>query len=264
MNALPILMYHHVSPSPGLVTISPNTFEDHIKTLADKGWKSAGLEVVEALSRNEPIPDKTFVITFDDGYLDNFVHAHPILEKYGMKGVLFIATAWIGEGEVRTTVPNSPSHKICKAKINNGQADEVMLRWSEIERMQNQGTFEFHSHTHTHTRWDQELTDTNQIREKLADDLATSQAILKNRLGITSKHLCWPQGYFDDEYKNTAQSLGFDYLYTTIKKVNCPGLDPQEISRFVTKERPGKWLYSRCWLYSRPVLGSIYSLIRTH
>ncbi|MGE5490328.1 MAG: polysaccharide deacetylase family protein [Actinomycetota bacterium] len=261
-KALPVLMYHHVSPSPGLVTVSPAAFRDQIAALAAAGWRSAGLDEVERFFRGEPLPARTCVITFDDGYLDNFVYAHPVLAEFGMRAVLFVVTGWLGDGPVRDAKAATPNHTECKQRIAAGDADSVMVRWSEMEAMAAASTFEFHSHTHTHTRWDRELADPAARRDALAADLDLSRQMLIARLGECSRHLCWPQGYYDDDYIDTAQSVGFDHLYTTEIRVNTPATDPCRIARFVTKERPGDWLASRTRIYSRPWLGALYSRFR--
>lgn len=262
MKALPILMYHHVSPAPGLVTVSPGAFRAQIAALAEGGWRSAGLAEVEAFYRGQPLPEKTVVISFDDGYLDNYVHGHPVLAEFGFKAVLFVATGWLGDGPPRPTPAALPDHRQCKALIAAGEADQCMLRWSEMEAMAAAGTFEFHSHTHSHTRWDKTEPDVNARRRSLAADLALSRQQLEGRLGVASAHLCWPQGYHDADYREVAAEAGFRYLYTTEKRVNLRQGDPRFIGRIVTKEKDGAWLLSRTRLYANPWLGRAYAWLR--
>jgi peptidoglycan/xylan/chitin deacetylase (PgdA/CDA1 family) len=262
MQALPILMYHHVSSAPGLVTLAPETFRRHMAALANAGWRGAGLDEVEKFFRGEQLPERTCIITFDDGYLDNFLNAHPILSEYGLKAVLFVVTGWVGDGPVRSSVERTLDHTECVKQVRAGQPDGAMVRWSEIEEMQSAGTFEFHSHTDTHTRWDRDVTDPVRRKDALACDLAQSRATLQRRLGCCSRHLCWPQGYYDRDYISIAQSCGFDHLYTTEIKVNVPSTPVSQIGRFVAKEKDGKWLLSRTRMYARPLLGAIYSRLR--
>lgn len=261
-KALPILMYHHVSPAPGLVTVSPAVFRGHMAALAAAGWRTVGLDEVERFYRGEEVPERTCVITFDDGYLDNFIYAYPILRELGMKAVLFIVTGWLGDGGIRDGSRLCLDHSECKRLISAGDADTVMLRWSEVEAMQHAGVFEFHSHTHTHVRWDQQIEDREARRRCLNDDLAHSRTMLAARLGSHSPHLCWPQGYFDDEYVQVARSAGFNFLYTTNKSVNTPTSSSLSIGRIVTKERSGQWATQRVALYARPWLGGLYTFLQ--
>ena len=61
--------------------------------MAEHGWRGIGLDEAEAfLLEGAPLPPRSLLITFDDGYLDNYVYAWPILRKYGHKGVVFAVT----------------------------------------------------------------------------------------------------------------------------------------------------------------------------
>ena len=67
---LPVLMYHHISPKPGLVTCSPENFRAHMQWLAENGWKTLATDdFAQALASGE-VPKKSVLVTFDDGYLD--------------------------------------------------------------------------------------------------------------------------------------------------------------------------------------------------
>ncbi len=137
-----------------------------------------------------------------------------------------------------------------------------MLRWSEIEAMESSGAVEIHSHTHTHTRWDQTMPDPAARRAALTEDLTRSRDTLRQRLGRAERHLCWPQGYFDDDYTVVARELGFEALYTTRKHVNTRKTSPQDVGRLVTKDRVDSWLLQRLFIYSSPLLGGLYGILR--
>lgn len=260
-SALPVLMYHHVSPAPGLVTVSPQTFHAHIAALAQRGYRSAGCDDLAAFLAGKPLPEKSVMITFDDGYLDNYVHAYPVLREFGFKAVLFLITGRIGEGAPRPDGA-TPDHRSCMARIQAGHADDVMLRWAEVEAMRAAGSFEFHSHTHTHTRWDREIADQAGRDARLAADLQQSRDTLIARLGSASTHLCWPQGYYDNSYQRVAKQAGFDYFYT-VEKGSCTGAsDPQRIPRVVAKDRSGGWVERRMWLYRHALLSHLYLRLR--
>jgi peptidoglycan/xylan/chitin deacetylase (PgdA/CDA1 family) len=264
-------MYHHVISNPGLVTVSPQNFELHMQTLAEKGYSALTADQFAGfLQGRNDVPARSVLITFDDGYLDNYVHAFPIMQRLGLHGVIFVVTGWIGEGAPRphagetgsAAVPDCPNHKLCTHAIASGKADDVMLRWSEIERMEAGGCIETQSHTHSHVRWDKLFADKGERLAALEQDLRRSLETLHGRLGRSYTHLCWPWGYFEPEYQIVASELGFTTQYTAAKGLNRAGDDPAHIHRMVAKNRPGSWLSSRLWIYRQPWVGRLYLKLR--
>ncbi len=268
-RAVPVLMYHHVSPHPGLVTVSPETFEEHMAYLARRKYRAlAADEFLEFLLGRRALDGRNVLITFDDGYLDNYVYAWPILQRYGLKATVFAITGLMGEGPVRArlgagkTLPATPDHRACKAAVAEGRSDEVMLRWSEIQAMQASGVVEVHSHTHTHQRWDKLHAGSKERFDAVAADLDASRAALKARLGLESRHLCWPWGYFEPEYQSIAARAGFAAQYATARGVNVAGGDTRCIPRLVMKDRPAGWFATRVAIYQNAALGRFYGRLR--
>jgi peptidoglycan/xylan/chitin deacetylase (PgdA/CDA1 family) len=95
---IPILMYHHiVVPAPGTdavgvdLSVPPDVFEAEIKFLSDRGFHTIHLtDVVNSLVNGESLPPKPIVLTFDDGYEDNYLNAFPTLKDFGFVGTFFI------------------------------------------------------------------------------------------------------------------------------------------------------------------------------
>ena len=97
-------MHHLVSNDTSHLSVVPAVFEEQCRMLAEAGWFGVGLaEAEEFLLGNADLPEKSFLMTFDDGFLDNYVYAWPILRKYGHKGVVFVVADRISEaqGEAR-------------------------------------------------------------------------------------------------------------------------------------------------------------------
>jgi len=262
--SVPVLMYHHVSPSPGAITCTPEHFEDQLRWLRRRGYVSLDTARFAGHLAGSPAPERSVLITFDDGYLDNWVYAAPLLAQYGFSAVLFIVTGWLGQGAPRARLgdarlPETPDHERCKALIEAGRADDVMLRWSEVRAMREAGVFEFHCHTHTHTRWDlgpQAFAKNAHMREELMQ----SRMTLERELGGVSEHLCWPQGYFDEDYIRIARECGFRYLYTTQAfGQNRIGSDPAHIHRFAVRNTTGASVGRRIRVAAHPVLGPIFN-----
>ena len=262
-------MYHHISPEPGLVTSSPTTFRSQMRQLAEAGYRSLHAdEALAALRGETPIARKSMLLTFDDGFLDNWVHAYPILKEYGLCATVFVITGRIGDGPRRPNagdigpIPATPSHRACHEAVQSGRTDDVMMRWSELEEMLATGVFDIHSHTHSHRRWDQEIADPEQRIEAVERDLQLSQNLLRERLGVTSRHLCWPWGVYEERWREAALRIGFEALYTTRPGINTQKTRIDAIHRFPVKDRADAWLVKRSGLYGNSWLGSLYSSLR--
>lgn len=261
-------MHHHVSPSPGMITVSPENFESQIAWLANDGWTALTLEQYAGFLAGEPVPRRSIVITFDDGYLDNWVYAHPILLKYGMRATVFVVTGWMGDGPARphagqanAVLPATPDHRGCERLIlEEHRADEVMMRWSEARAAIEAGSFEIHCHTHTHTRWLRQNISAEQRRDNLRLDLQTSRAVLQAQLGDVSDTLCWPYGDFDDDHVAMAREVGFRHLHTTHPfGRNLVGGDPEHIYRFAIRNRPASWLRKRIACSYNPMIAPLFN-----
>lgn len=263
---IPVLMYHHVTAAGGSLAVGVRQFESQMQGLARHGWKSLGAAEFAAFMAGGPAPKKSVLITFDDGYLDNWVYAYPILQRYGLTALLFTITGLMGPGPIRphlgqgNTLPSCPDHHQAKELMSGPEPDRVMLRWAEIQTMHKTGTFEIHSHTHTHTRWDKVCDSVAHKTDQLHLDLDKSRQVLTEQFGSASTHLCWPQGYFDDDYLAVAAQLGYTHLYTTdARGQNLPHGNTAYIYRFAVRNRTWPWLAQRLWLATHPTWGPLYN-----
>jgi len=261
---LPVLMYHHVRPGGGFIAVTPHNFASQMEAMFKAGWQTVDTKGVSAFLAGEPLAPKSFALSFDDGYLDNFRYAFPVLCKYNFHMLLFVVTSWLGIGEARDILSlstPSPSHRQCKEQIANGYADDVMLRWSEIRKMRDSGLVSVHSHSHSHVS--RPAVSNPAMQQYLADDLTRSRKALQEQLGEVSSHYCWPRGQFNDEDVITASVAGFTYQYTTRRGLNRARdvnkqKTPALIERLAVRDKDGGWLLSRLRLFSLPLLGHLY------
>ena len=266
-QAIPVLMYYHVSPNPGLMTVSPNVFRRQMAYLPKAGVQTLSAnEFLACIQGDSRVPKKGVLVTFDGGYLDNYVYAFPILKRYGLRATVFGVTGWIHDGPARAhadnggALPVTPDHRVCERCIASGNGDQVMLRWSEIEAMA--GTVELHSHTHTRTRWDELYPTTTYRLELLQQDLVRSRTVLNERLGNLSKHLCWPWGYVGEGYQRVAMASGFRAQYMIQDGINAAGTSPMNISRLAVTDRADRTFATRLWLFRHTRLARLYLRLR--
>ena len=89
---LPVAMYHSVTDqgdSPGEYVISPSMLEKDLQWLSQHGYETVVVgDLVSQVENGTPLPEKPVMLTFDDGYYNNYRNAYPLLQKYGMQAVL--------------------------------------------------------------------------------------------------------------------------------------------------------------------------------
>jgi len=102
---VPVLCYHRIEPGrKGDYTVSPATFTAHMKILADSGYHSIlPAQLFDYLVYNKNLPEKPFMITFDDSRVEHAVIAAPVMEKYGFRGTFFIMTITYNKKNYMTT-----------------------------------------------------------------------------------------------------------------------------------------------------------------
>jgi len=100
---VPILMYHHVSSLPPLaysqvgLTVTAENFSAQLAYLRSHGYHSITLvDLFDALYYRMSLPAHPVVLTFDDGYLDNYTDAYPLLRRFGMRAEFAVITAYPG------------------------------------------------------------------------------------------------------------------------------------------------------------------------
>ena len=102
---IPVLCYHRIEEGKeSEYKVTPATFSAHIQILADSGYHSISPDqLYNYLANNKPLPDKPFMITFDDSRVEHAKIAAPILEKHGYRGVFFIMTITYNKKNYMTT-----------------------------------------------------------------------------------------------------------------------------------------------------------------
>jgi len=275
MRSAPVFMYHHVNQNKGdMVTVSPDVFEAQMRFLKEAGYRTLNAdELVAFAGGNLAIKEKAVAITFDDGYLDNYVYAFPILKKYNIKAIIFLVVDWVeeasnrvrsqkpapeciyrGSGVRSNTIP-IPSHHEGKNMIARGHTHKVIMNWDMIKEMQKSGLIEFYSHTMSHRKC-AELSGDELIKE-----LKDSKRIIEENLNTPCPYLCWPKGSHKEDSIEAAKEAGYKALFTTKRGIVKKGSDRFSIERIVVKNNIG-WFKNRVRIYTSPLLSKIYLAIR--
>jgi peptidoglycan/xylan/chitin deacetylase (PgdA/CDA1 family) len=201
-----VLMYHYVDDEPppagpyadGLTVRTPD-FVDEMDYLVANGYHTVTLaDAYLAMAGVKDLPDKPVALTFDDGGLDNYTVAFPILADRGLTGTFFVITKTVGA---------------------DGQ-----MSWDQLREMAQAG-MSVQSHSYSHPG----LTGVSD--ERLRSELVDSRTALLNEMGPPEYVLCYPAGEYDKRVIEAAKSAGYVMAVATSKgQALGPGA-PFEIER---------------------------------
>jgi peptidoglycan/xylan/chitin deacetylase (PgdA/CDA1 family) len=200
-HVVPIVMYHQVTytdhPQPNWV--SPENFEWQMAYMKDHGFNVIPLgQLVNATIAGESLPRKTAVITFDDGYENNYTHAFKILKKYGFPATIFV-----------------PSNKV---------GTEGYLKWEQIKEMAASG-IDIGSHTQTEVY----LPDASLAQQR--QEIYESKKTLEQNIGMVVDHFAYPIGGFSEGIKDIVKGAGYKAACATNRGYDRFNKDVFELNR---------------------------------
>ncbi|MCR8633364.1 polysaccharide deacetylase family protein [Paenibacillus radicis (ex Xue et al. 2023)] len=211
---IPVLNYHSITVDPGnTATITPEKFAAQMQYLADKGYTPLTLkqfsDMMEGIDKG---PDKPILLTFDDGYADNYEHAMPILKKLGFHATLFMSPGTVEDG--------------------------YFLNWDQIKEMHEAGwDIQPHGMTHPHLPTLNAKSQTFEITE--------AKAQIEQIVGTTADVYCYPYGEWDATTLKILKEHYFRYAFTIDQGITTPSQDNLKLKRiFVNgEESMDKWRY---------------------
>lgn len=182
---VPILLYHHVAPITAALTpdqkrwtVSPEQFEEQLKWLKKRGYQPVTMAGVSANRKNgSPLPARPVVITFDDGWKDQYTFAFPLLKKHGFSATFFVITNSVGRA--------------------------AYVNWDECRQMSRDG-MDIQSHGLTHARLSV-LSFTEALRE-----IQDSKKVLEAQLHQPVTVFAYPYGSYDEDVLRLVREAGYD------------------------------------------------------
>jgi peptidoglycan/xylan/chitin deacetylase (PgdA/CDA1 family) len=202
--------YHHIDPKQkNSLTLTPATFEAQLKVLRAAGYQTVtARDLLKHQTDGTPLPNKPVMLTFDDGWRNQYQYAAPLLDKYGFKGVFFINPQTIGT---------------YAAYMNRDMVTSLDTRGHDIE-----------SHTWQHlrlTRKGSESADGFQKRMKRQFTLANNW--IKAVTGKKPVAICYPFGFYDTETLSFARDNGYELGFTVDEGVaDARSWDAMVMKRF--------------------------------
>ncbi|MCO5184366.1 MAG: polysaccharide deacetylase family protein [Anaerolineae bacterium] len=189
---VPILMYHYLSTPPADadkyrldLSVTPANFAQQMQYLADNGYTPLDLyDLALVITQKQDLPEKPVIITFDDGYRDNYENAFPILQQHGFKATFFVITGPIDQGA------------------------EQYMTWEMVEQMSQAG-MRIESHTVTHPQL------AGMERDDQYFQIQSSQQTIADHIGYTPRFLCYPGGFYDETTIDVLRELDMWGAVTT-------------------------------------------------
>ncbi len=187
---LPILMYHHIEDLPSNVsnewrelTVSPAIFKEQMNYLSENNYNPITFKDLQSfIENNEPLPEKSLIITFDDGWLNQYENAFPILREYDFTATFFVVGRYVGGSSF----------------MNKIQIKEMIEEEMEIG-----------SHSMTHANL---VT----VSEKdLRQEVAGSKVLLENVFDVDVISFAYPYGAIDRNVVSAVESAGYHFARTT-------------------------------------------------
>lgn len=186
-SEITVLTYHSIDRSGSVISVSPEMFETHIKYLRKSNYTSISLSrAIDSIKNGESLPEKGVIITFDDGYKNNYTEALAVLMRYGYTATIFLVTGLIGR---KNDWPEQ-----------NGTIPQLeMLTWPEIREMRESG-IEFGAHTHNHVHLSE--VHINEARE----EILRSKNEMEGNLSSATDLFCYPFGSYNGAVKDIVAS----------------------------------------------------------
>jgi peptidoglycan/xylan/chitin deacetylase (PgdA/CDA1 family) len=176
---LPILVYHHVVPdhSPGVLFVTPDGLEQQLRFLRDNGYQSVSFaDLADCLEFGAKLPERPVILSFDDGWENQFQYGFPLLQKYGFGATFYIVSGYVDHQNFMTT--------------------------DQLQTMMAAGmTIGGHSHTHP------PLPGVGGTR--LEDEVAGSKAWLEDHFGIRIDTFAYPYGAYTARVTAAVKAAGY-------------------------------------------------------
>ena len=214
---LAVIMYHGLiddTSRQNKYFIDPKYFEQDLQYLTQNGYHTilAG-ELINHFEKGTPLPENPVMLTFDDGYYNNYAFAYPLLKKYNCKAVL--SPIGIAADEAENDTKQNLFYSQCT--------------WSQLKEMSDSGLVEIQNHTYNLHHTDKGRNgaknnpdeDINSYKNMLTADLETFNSRMYAELGIYPNAVVFPFGSFSKDTLQIVKDMNFKAAFDCEEKWNC-------------------------------------------
>jgi len=213
---IPVIMYHRVIKDVDTESgkhgtyVTIDQFKDHMTILKNGDYIPITFEELSRIPIHQRFEKKYIMLTFDDGYIDNYTYAFPILKEFGFKAVIYLVS--------------DRTYNKWDVDLTNEKTFK-MMDLSMLQEMRDSGLIEFGGHTLSHPRLSK-LSD-SEMKEEIFKDKENTE----NKLNIKLNSFAYPYGDLDDRAKNLVSEAGYPYGVATDSGSYCLSDDLFEIRR---------------------------------
>ncbi len=223
--AVPILMYHSIlkdTNRSGKYVITPSQMEEDLKFLAENGYTTVFMQdLIDYVNDGAQLPAKPIVLTFDDGYYNNYAYVYPLLQKYQAKAVISIVGTYTDA--YSETKDENPAY--------------AHLSWENLKEMQDSGLVEIQNHTYDLHQNDRGRSgckkrrgeSEEQYRELLHKDIGKLQKEMEEHLNSVAAVFTYPYGSVSEASFPILKDMGFQATLSCQEGMNYIDKDPEEL-----------------------------------
>lgn len=201
-RGVPIICFHSINDDPSVknpIIISKDKFRQQLEAIRDNGYTTLTMsQLNDYLYKDKPIPEKSVVLTFDDGYRDNYTNAFPILKEFNMNATIFIIQSYLDRDEYLTA--------------------------EQVKELSNSG-IDIESHTVSH------IDLPNLSYEDQLKELKDSKEKLENLINKPIISIAYPEGKYNDDTKRAFLEAGYSMGFTTERGYADRNDDSSQINR---------------------------------
>ena len=228
MNGVTILAYHWIDPDPGRRLrrwgLTPQAFEAQMSALAAGGFQVLPLgDILPFIEGRRPVPPRTVILTFDDGYRGLLEHALPVLGRFGFRATFFLVSDRMGGTNAWDA--------------RHGDPLRPLMDWGEAANLLAQG-MEIGSHSRTHPF----LTTLSET--EMEDQIRGSKETIEDRLGRPVRFFCYPHGLQDARVRRVVRAARYAGACSTQAGGNRPGVDPFRLLRAEISYHDTSWSFA--------------------
>ncbi|WP_256257476.1 MULTISPECIES: polysaccharide deacetylase family protein [unclassified Paenibacillus] len=198
--SIPVLNYHSIGKKPGsTIVLDPELLAAQMAYLHQEGYTPLTLSAFQQiLEKKLERPAKPVLLTFDDGYADNYELAMPILKQYAFPATLFMSPGAVG--------------------------DPFYITWEQAKEMKEAG-WDIQPHGMTHPRM------SKLSRDKQRHEIQEASRLIEEELGVKPDVFCYPYGDFNKDTLAILKELGFRYAFTIEQGRAASDQEPLQLKR---------------------------------